>query len=351
MAVRQPALIMIQGPEPGSYYKLPDNRVTTIGRSSRNAVRVVAPTVSRFHCEITCVNGEWVLSDLNSKKGTIVNGEHVPDRTVLKAGDTVRLSSVVFRFEMMDETADRDDALVAIQEASLEHKLRTRGRATGSLEAIRARTRMTARSAPPDESSRPRRLRLNVLFVAAVAGVVLVLAAGSLAAAARFSGAAPRSERARNLYERGEAALAAGDIAGGLEFLARVQADYPHADAAERARQRAAEVAWELLQETFARIARLEAEGEYAAALEAYDEVDHAAMPPRASELARQRRDYTLRLAHAAFRTVRRRAESLVQQGERGAAEDILVRARESVGIPELAARVEAQISRIREEN
>ena len=37
MANGQPVLIMIQGPEPGSIYKLPDNRVTTIGRSSRTA--------------------------------------------------------------------------------------------------------------------------------------------------------------------------------------------------------------------------------------------------------------------------------------------------------------------------
>ncbi len=56
-------------------YRLPENRVTTIGRSTRNSIVVVNPDVSRFHCELSYVNGRWELHDLNSKKGTIVNGE------------------------------------------------------------------------------------------------------------------------------------------------------------------------------------------------------------------------------------------------------------------------------------
>ncbi len=72
---RQPVLIVIQGPEPGIIYRLPENRVTTIGRSTRNSIVVVNPDVSRFHCELSYVNGRWELHDLNSKKGTIINGE------------------------------------------------------------------------------------------------------------------------------------------------------------------------------------------------------------------------------------------------------------------------------------
>lgn len=342
---------MIQGPEPGSYYKLPDNRVTTIGRSSRNAVRVVTPTVSRFHCEISWVNGDWVLTDLNSKKGTIVNGEPVVDRTVLKAGDTLRLSSVLFRFDMVDETVEQDDMMLAIHEASLGQKLRSKGRATSSLAAIRARTRMAAEAAREKGEEQSSRVRVNAGFVGGVALAVALAVAAVLMAASRMPGATSGPDGARALYEQGIAALEAGNAEDGLQLLQQVQSQFPDSEAAVRAERRAAQMLWESVERTLARIAELEAEGNYAAALELYRESEAQTLPEGPRELLQERRDFTERLAHAAFSRAVDRAASLAQQGDQKAAEEVLARLRDKVGVPELAARAEAEITDLTTEN
>ncbi len=162
---------MIQGPDPGSLYKLPDNRVTTIGRSSRNTVKLLTSSVSRFHCEISCVDGDWELRDLNSRRGTVVNDQRVSERHLLRPGDIIRLSSVLLRFDMIDESVADDGAIVAIMEAELDRKLREKREATGSLEDIRQRSRLEGRQTREERRSRRAELKTNALFLAAVAAV------------------------------------------------------------------------------------------------------------------------------------------------------------------------------------
>jgi len=342
---------MIQGPVPGSYYKVPDNRVTTVGRSSRNVIRVITPTVSRFHCEISCVNGEWVLTDLNSKKGTIVNGQPVVDRTVLRAGDTLRLSSVLFRFDMLDETVDQDDMMLAVHEAGLGQKLRSKGRASSSLAAIRARTRMAAEAAREKGKEPLSHLRVNAVFVGAVGLVVALLVSAVLIAASRMPARAATPERARRMYDEALAALQAGNTNGGRQLLEQVQADFPDSAAAALSRRMEAQIAWGYLEQGLARVTALEAEGDYAAALEVYDGLDPDPLPEDARDLVQQRRDYTVRLAHAAFRSARRRAETLMEQGDREAARQVLMHVRDSVGVPGLAAQADAEITDVKSEN
>jgi len=308
----QPVLIMIQGPEPGSFYRLPDNRVTTIGRSSRNALRLVTPTVSRFHCEVACVNGEWQVTDLNSKKGTLVNGERIVDSCVLKPGDLIRLSTTVFRFDIIEESALCDSALLAIKEAELGAELDVAGEAKGALEDIRLRSRLE-REGPAD--GRPRSRKSLAVNLALLAGATM--AAGALVAGA-------------SLYPCGRNGLVSPEPAP-LEPPGRT----------------AAGAAWTAVQQTLSAVAAREAEGDYAGAIALYDEAQRRNLARGASGLLRRRRQYTVRLAHAWFKRVREEAGKLEGRGDLRSALRLYRECAARVGLPELAAEASRKVSEL----
>ena len=180
MASKNPALIMIQGPEPGSVYRLPDNRITTIGRSSQNKVTVVNRAVSRFHAEVACVNGQWELTDLNSRRGTMVNNEWIGDRVTLHYGDIIRMSSVVFRFDEYERGVGEQAALLAIKEAELDKKLVPKGEADIGMDEIMMRSRLESQSRVEARRERRIAVRANTVFLAAVAAVTLLGLGGTL---------------------------------------------------------------------------------------------------------------------------------------------------------------------------
>lgn len=69
----------------------------SLGRSSCNTLRICEPGVSRFHAKITPMNGKWILRDLGSKNGILVNGKHVKSH-VLSPGDCIVMGSARLRF-------------------------------------------------------------------------------------------------------------------------------------------------------------------------------------------------------------------------------------------------------------
>ncbi len=352
MARKQAVLIMIQGPEPGSLHKLPDNRVTTIGRSSRNSVRVVNPSISRFHCEIGYVNRRWELRDLNSKKGTLVNGQRVLETWALEPGDIIRLATVVFRFDMVDETVKQDGAILSIMEAGMDRKLIKPGEATGSLEEIRARSRLEREHVHEELAEKRHSVKLNVAFLVAVAVLVAAVVAGVLAYAHGRAGAespelAQREHEAQALYEEAVAALEAGDRTEAGEKLLAVQRGFPRSDAAAQAARARNELLWAEAQERLQRIPALEAEGDYAAALSAYEGLDQLEPEGLLAELIRQRRDYTERLALAAFEAVDKAARQKAEAGEVEAALALYRSARERIGVPELADRAARRLAEL----
>lgn len=90
-------LSVVQGPEKGRQFSLPDNEPQLIGRSSE-ALPISDGTVSRRHAELTPDAGVWYVRDLKSHNGTYVNGQRITERTRLRVGDQIRVGSSVLAF-------------------------------------------------------------------------------------------------------------------------------------------------------------------------------------------------------------------------------------------------------------
>ncbi|MGW4906124.1 FHA domain-containing protein [Streptomyces sp. NPDC004270] len=96
-----PVLVGLEGLLAGERIPVLDTRVT-FGRNSENTVVISSLSVSRFHAEIVFDEDKgYVLRDLESSNGTLVNGEEVESR-LLQPGDEISLGDQEFRFEVAD---------------------------------------------------------------------------------------------------------------------------------------------------------------------------------------------------------------------------------------------------------
>lgn len=94
-------LVITTGPQEGQVVPLLINKVT-IGRATSKAHWEVAlqdPSVSRPHAQLELVNNLWVLSDLGSANGTLINGERVYEKgRVLADGDIIAFGTTLVLF-------------------------------------------------------------------------------------------------------------------------------------------------------------------------------------------------------------------------------------------------------------
>jgi type II secretory pathway predicted ATPase ExeA/pSer/pThr/pTyr-binding forkhead associated (FHA) protein len=74
-----------------------------IGRSNANDLVIVDQEVSRRHALIDCLGGIFVIEDLNSKNGILVNRKR-RSRALLRAGDVITFGQVDVAFEAADST-------------------------------------------------------------------------------------------------------------------------------------------------------------------------------------------------------------------------------------------------------
>jgi FHA domain-containing protein len=89
-------LVVIENNRPGKAYALMKERVV-IGRLADSDVVVPDPGVSRRHAEVRRENGGFVLADLGSTNGTIVNGTMIGERA-LEEGDRIKVGNTILEF-------------------------------------------------------------------------------------------------------------------------------------------------------------------------------------------------------------------------------------------------------------
>lgn len=117
-------LAVIQGPDKGKKFELPDHEPQLVGRSSE-ALPISDNTMSRRHAELTPDDGAWFIRDLKSQNGTYVNGVRIADRTRLNPGDQIRAGATLLVF---GQTEARDPDVVRVLrpgqiDTSVEHTM------------------------------------------------------------------------------------------------------------------------------------------------------------------------------------------------------------------------------------
>jgi pSer/pThr/pTyr-binding forkhead associated (FHA) protein len=112
-------LVLTHGPEPGRVYPLQGDKIS-IGRDLTNTVVILFPEVSRFHVQLLRSGDSYVIEDLGSTNGTIVNGERLTEPRLLHTNDVMLIGTMVrlrYTYEpeaVLPEVAD-DSYIASVQ--------------------------------------------------------------------------------------------------------------------------------------------------------------------------------------------------------------------------------------------
>jgi two-component system, cell cycle response regulator len=117
---KQAALVVLQGSESdiGTHVLL--DRPVTMGRDPKVELPLQDEGISRRHCRVKAEGERYLLEDLDSTNGTLVNGQLVQEPVPLSAGDRIYLGGCVVKFTdsdavevtfhaHMDELVGKDD--------------------------------------------------------------------------------------------------------------------------------------------------------------------------------------------------------------------------------------------------
>ena len=69
----------------------------TLGRQSDNSIVLQDPYISYHHVRFFIRDGRYVIEDLDSTNGTVLNKERLEHKTYLKVNDLITLGSTVLR--------------------------------------------------------------------------------------------------------------------------------------------------------------------------------------------------------------------------------------------------------------
>jgi pSer/pThr/pTyr-binding forkhead associated (FHA) protein len=91
------------------------SQLTNLGRKLDNHIVLNDPRVSRNHAQIRVMDSQFILLDLNSTGGTLVNGKKIT-KSVLYSGDSISLAGLEIKFvqdtpKMISKAMDRTQPL------------------------------------------------------------------------------------------------------------------------------------------------------------------------------------------------------------------------------------------------
>ena len=123
-----------------------------VGRSSAAELVLADRFLSRKHARLFQDNGSWMVEDLGSRNGTLVNGVRIEEPTKLKADDEIRLSGSVImvrsgdkRDEKVVTSAAKHDTAQTVFRRASDLISRASSDATGGLTTPEALRRQTER--------------------------------------------------------------------------------------------------------------------------------------------------------------------------------------------------------------
>ena len=97
LLVDKPVLAVTRGARRGDVLPLSEDSAISIGRARANDVVLDDTSVSSQHCRVRPEQGRFVLYDLKSTNGTMVNGRRV-ERHLLEEGDVIQVGETSLQF-------------------------------------------------------------------------------------------------------------------------------------------------------------------------------------------------------------------------------------------------------------
>jgi pSer/pThr/pTyr-binding forkhead associated (FHA) protein len=95
----KPVLAVTRGSGLGKVFALARETTTSVGRARANDIVLEDVAVSSQHCRIRLEQGHFVLHDLKSTNGTLVNDQKV-SRHTLSEGDVIRIGETSLQFRL-----------------------------------------------------------------------------------------------------------------------------------------------------------------------------------------------------------------------------------------------------------
>ena len=93
----------ITGPRKGEIFRL-DDSVLSIGRDPSNHLPILDSALSRHHCQIEWRDDTYVIRDMDSRNGTLLNGSVLKDKQ-LTDGDEIKMGASTFLFRLIADGA------------------------------------------------------------------------------------------------------------------------------------------------------------------------------------------------------------------------------------------------------
>lgn len=113
-------LTVIRGRDVDQVYWFEETQAIVLGRSVKCDIRVPDSQASRTHCRIHYINGQWIITDTDSRNGTFVNRERIT-QTALRSGDMIRIGTALYEFQIEGDSAEdlsrRTELLVEPEES------------------------------------------------------------------------------------------------------------------------------------------------------------------------------------------------------------------------------------------
>lgn len=96
---RQYGTIRVLDEDEGSELVYPLLPVTSLGRASSNNIVLGDHYASGEHALLMLRGRQWWLEDLNSRNGTLLNGEPLEEMTIVSPGDIITIGSTRLKLE------------------------------------------------------------------------------------------------------------------------------------------------------------------------------------------------------------------------------------------------------------
>ncbi len=110
-------LVIREGSKWTDVFRLVDGESITVGRAPTNAIVVKDERCSRNHAEVFQSQGQWMLRDLDSRNGTLVDGQRIQHDYHLQPGEIIRIgnSHLAFVHDLSQAFPDSHSVLRSAQ--------------------------------------------------------------------------------------------------------------------------------------------------------------------------------------------------------------------------------------------